>query len=232
MKNYLIIGGSSGIGLSIVNQLIDKGHQVYSTYNSNSEDKLNPKAHYFKHNVLSDSLSSEDFAPNLDGLVYCPGSINLKPFKRLKENELIDDFKLNASGAVKSIQSALPALIKNGKASIVLFSTVAVGTGFNFHTQVSMCKGAIEGLSISLAAELAPKVRVNVISPSLTQTKLADKLLNTEQKIEANKMRHPLKQIGVPSDIANLASFLLSDDASWITGQNITIDGGISKLKV
>ena len=232
MKNYLVIGGSSGIGLSIVNQLIEKGHQVYSTYNSNSEDKLNPKAHYFKHNVLSDSLSSEDFASNLDGLVYCPGSINLKPFKRLKENELIDDFKLNVSGAVKSIQSALPALLENGKASIVLFSTVAVGTGFNFHTQVSMCKGAVEGLGISLAAELAPKVRVNMISPSLTQTKLADKLLNTDQKIEANKMRHPLKKIGVPSDISSLASFLLSDDASWITGQNITIDGGISKLKV
>ena len=232
MKNYLVIGGSSGIGLSIVKQLIDKGHQVYSTYNSNSENNLNSKAFYFKHDVLTDSLNTGDFASNLDGLVYCPGSINLKPFKRLKENDLIDDFKLNVSGAVKSIQSALPALLENGKASIVLFSSVAVGTGFNFHTQVSMCKGAIEGLGISLAAELAPKVRVNIISPSLTKTKLADKLLNTEQKIEANKMRHPLKQIGLPSDIASLAAFLLSDDSSWITGQNITIDGGISRLKV
>ena len=232
MKNYLVIGGSSGIGLSIVKQLIDKGHQVYSTYNSNSENNLNSKAFYFKHDVLTDSLNTGDFASNLDGLVYCPGSINLKPFKRLKENDLIDDFKLNVSGAVKSIQSALPALLENGKASIVLFSSVAAGTGFNFHTQVSMCKGAIEGLGISLAAELAPKVRVNLISPSLTQTKLADKLLNTEQKIEANKMRHPLKQIGLPSDIASLAAFLLSDDSSWITGQNITIDGGISRLKV
>ena len=128
MKNYLVIGGSSGIGLSIVKQLIDKGHQVYSTYNSNSENNLNSNAFYFKHDVLTDSLNTGDFASNLDGLVYCPGSINLKPFKRLKENDLIDDFKLNVSGAVKSIQSALPALLENGKASIVLFSSVAVGT--------------------------------------------------------------------------------------------------------
>ena len=134
-------------------------------------------------------------------------------------------------GAVKLIQAVLPRLKKSGNASIVLFSTVAVQTGLPYHTQVAASKGAIEGLTKALAAELAPTIRVNCIAPSLTDTPLAASLLNTEQKKEANALRHPLKRIGTTEDIANMAAFLLSQKASWITGQILHVDGGMSSLK-
>jgi len=228
MKNYLIIGASSGIGKALSQRLIADGHQVIGTYNETElEDSDNLQAH--KLDIISDD--NFDFIPDtLDGVVYCPGSINLKPFARLKPQAFVDDFNLQVVGAIKIIQACISKLKKCDSASIVLFSTVAVQSGFNFHSQVSVSKGAIEGLTKALAAEFAPTVRVNAIAPSLTNTPLAEKLLNSEQKIEANNERHPLKRIGTPEDIAAMARFLLSDESTWISGQIMHVDGGMSTI--
>ena len=165
-------------------------------------------------------------------MVYCPGAISLRPFARIKPEEFISDFNLQVIGAVKTIQAALNKLKTGTNPSIVLYSTVAVQLGLNFHTQVSISKGAIEGLTKSLSAELAPTIRVNCIAPSLTDTPLAASLLNSEQKIEANAQRHPLKRVGKAEDIASMTEFLLSDKASWITGQIFHVDGGMSTVNV
>ena len=232
MKNYLVIGASSGIGNQLSQDLAYSGHQVYGTYNNTGVQSQTPGLQYHFLNVLEESINLDFLPEKLDGLIYCPGSINLKPFSRIKPAAFTEDFNLQVAGAIKVIQSVLPKLKAAEGASIVLFSTVAVQAGFNFHTQVSVSKGAIEGLTRSLAAELAPGIRVNCIAPSLTDTPLASKLLNSEQKKEANAQRHPLKRIGQPEDIANMAVFLLSEKASWITGQIIHVDGGMSVLKV
>lgn len=170
--------------------------------------------------------------PNeIHGLVYCPGSINLKPFDRIKPADFELDYQLQVIGVIKIIQQVLPKMKISLNASIILFSTVAVQTGLPFHTQVAASKGAIEGLTKALAAEFAPKIRVNTIAPSLTNTPLANSLINSEQKMDANAQRHPLKRIGTAADIANMAEYLLSEKASWITGQIFHIDGGISAIK-
>lgn len=231
MSAYLIVGASSGIGKKIAELLIDEGHIVYGTYYKHQPDNGSIKAKYLYLNVLDDTLPNDLLPDNLDGLVYCPGSINLRPFERIKMEDFVADYKLQVAGAIKVIQAAMPMLKKADHASIVLFSTVAVQTGFPFHAQVSASKGAIEGLTRALAAEFAPKIRVNCIAPSLTDTPLASALLNTDQKREANALRHPLKRIGTPGNIADLALFLLSPKSSWITGQIVHIDGGISAIK-
>ncbi|MDZ7358758.1 MAG: SDR family oxidoreductase, partial [candidate division KSB1 bacterium] len=169
----------------------------------------------------------------LDGVVYCPGTINLRPFRQLKEEDFLTDFKINALGAVKTIQGTLNRMKKvEQTASIVLFSTVAVQTGMSYHASIASAKGAVEGLTRSLAAELAPKIRVNCIAPSLTDTPLAARLLGSEEKQQAAAERHPLKRFGQPEDIANLACFLLSDESSWITGQVLHVDGGMSSVRL
>ena len=168
----------------------------------------------------------------LDGLVYCPGNISLKPFNRFSSADFQQDFQLQVLGAISCIQNALPALKKSANASVVLFSTVAVQQGLPFHSLVSTSKGAIEGLTRALAAELAPSVRVNAIAPSLTNTPLAENLLNSDAKREANAARHPLKRVGEAKDIAAMAAFLHSEQASWISGQIMHVDGGISALRV
>ncbi|MBK8846280.1 MAG: SDR family oxidoreductase [Bacteroidetes bacterium] len=230
MKNYLIIGHSSGIGASLSGMLATQ-HQVYGTYFSHpvSNNNNHISSHYL---TVLDKEPDLSFLPDcLDGLAYCVGAINLKPFARIKEEDFINDYKLQVTGAIKVIQSCLPALKKSDTASIVLFSTVAVTMGFNFHSMVSASKGAVEGLTKALSAELAPSIRVNCIAPSITQTPLAASLLSTPEKIEANAQRHPLKKIGAPADIAGMAAFLLTEASSWITGQVIHIDGGISSIK-
>jgi NAD(P)-dependent dehydrogenase (short-subunit alcohol dehydrogenase family) len=232
MSAYLIIGASSGIGQKLAGQLVDSGNRVYGTYFKNSTVSDSELIDYHYLNVL-DETTSPDFLPDsLNGLVYCPGSINLRPFERIKPSDFVADFNLQVTGAIKIIQMALPKLKKAENASIVLFSTVAVQTGFPFHAQVSVSKGAVEGLTRALAAEFAPKIRINCIAPSLTDTKLAAPLLNTELKRESNALRHPLKKTGTPEDIADMAEFLLSSKGSWITGQIFHIDGGMSALKV
>jgi NAD(P)-dependent dehydrogenase (short-subunit alcohol dehydrogenase family) len=181
---------------------------------------------------LEENLNFNFLPDTLDGLVYCPGNITLKPFGRIRPEEFVKDFNLQVVGAVKVVQAVLPKLKSSESASIVLFSTVAVKSGFNFHTMVSASKGAIEGLSVSLAAELAPKIRVNCIAPSLTDTPLAESLLNNDAKREANAQRHPLKRIGNVNDMAEMAGFLISDKSGWITGQVFHVDGGMSTLKI
>jgi len=223
MKNILIIGGSSGISAALANQLHEQRYQVFTACR---------RATNYQHQNF-DILSSTplDIPENLNGLVYCPGSINFKPLHRISMNEILDEFKLNALGAASVIQQALPALKKSEHASIVLFSTVAVQTGLPCHASIAMAKGAIEGLTRTLAAELSPTIRVNAIAPSLTKTPLVESLTNTDQKIQASENRHTLQRIGDPREIASLATWLLSDASRFITGQIIQADGGMSSTR-
>ena len=232
MKNCLIIGASSGIGRKLADILESSGNKVYGTFNTKPIQSNTPESEYHFCNVLEENLDFSFLPDTLDGLVYCPGNITLKPFGRIRPEEFVQDFNLQVVGAVKVIQAVLPKLKSSESASIVLFSTVAVKSGFNFHTMVSASKGAIEGLSVSLAAELAPKIRVNCIAPSLTDTPLAESLLNNDAKREANAQRHPLKRIGNVNDMAEMAGFLISDKSGWITGQVFHVDGGISTIKI
>jgi NAD(P)-dependent dehydrogenase (short-subunit alcohol dehydrogenase family) len=180
---------------------------------------------------MQESFDTSQLPSTLDGLVYCPGAIQLKPFARIKEEDFLRDFKLQVLGAIQVIQQCLPLLKNSSAPSIVLFSTVAASMGFNFHSLVSTSKGALEGLTKALAAEFAPNIRINCIAPSITDTPLAASLLNTPEKIEANAQRHPLKRIGKVEDIAEAACFLLSEKSAWITGQIIHIDGGMIAIK-
>ena len=231
MKTYIIIGASSGIGLQLAKTLADKGDTVIGTYNShpleNSENIT-----YHSLNVTAAELDLSFFPEVIDGIIYCPGSINLKPFGRIKAEDFLSDFNLQVGGLIKVLQYAFPALKKSEYAAVVVFSTVAVQLGLPFHSQVCASKGAIEGLTKALSAEWAPSIRVNCIAPSLTDTPLAANLLNTDEKKAANALRHPLKKIGTTSDIANMAAFLLSENAAWITGQVIHVDGGMSTIKI
>ena len=232
MKNYLIIGGSGGIGMALAKQLAQSGNNVIATYNKNEPVLVGSNIRFHQLNILDDTITLDFLPDELSGIIYCPGSINLRPFERIKPADFESDYKLQVIGAIKIIQAVLPKLKKAENASIVLFSTVAVQSGFPFHTQVAASKGAIEGLTKALAAEYAPKIRVNCIAPSLTDTPLAANLLNSDQKKEANAARHPLKRIGAAEDIAHIAAFLLSEKASWITGQIMHVDGGMSSLKI
>ncbi len=229
MKNYLIVGASSGIGKQLAEQLA-KENNIYGTFNQHEISADNINYHYL--NVLENEHDLSFLPEVLDGIAYCPGAINLKPFARIKNEDFIADYQLQVLGAVKIIQHCLPKLKQSPNASIVLFSTIAVQMGFNFHSLVAASKGAIEGLTKALAAEFAPHIRVNCIAPSITHTPLAANLLNTPEKIEANAQKHPLKKIGSVHDIANLAEFLLSEKSAWITGQIIHADGGMGTLKV
>lgn len=230
MGKYIVIGGSQGIGQAIVSKLISEGHQVINL-------SRNPCDVQGVENIQYDALETNESIFNtisgpVDGLVYCPGSINLKPFHRLTTGDFEKDFQVNVLGAVQAIQGFLPLLKAAATSSIVLFSTVAVQTGMGFHASIASSKGAIEGLTRSLAAELASsKIRINAIAPSLTQTPLANALLNSDEKIEAAGKRHPLGRVGQAADLANMAVFLLHPENSWITGQILKVDGGMGDLR-
>ena len=229
-KNILIIGGSSGIGRALVD-LLTPVHNIYVASRSN-ESLANAEVTHISYDVMDDALDLSNLPEQLDGFVYCPGSINLRPFRGLKPQTFQEDFNLNVLGAVKSIQAVLPLLQKSPQASLVFYSTVAVSTGMPFHTSVAAAKGALEGLTRSLAAEYAPKFRVNCIAPSLTDTPLADKFLNNEAKLEKAQERHPLKQVGTAKNIAQMTAFLLGEESQWMTGQILHVDGGIGDLKI
>ena len=228
-KNILVVGGSSGIGFEIVKQLHEE-HNIYVA-NRTNESLSNFKHQFIKIDITEETIDSSLLPESLDGLVYCPGTINLRPFRGLKPEAFISDFNINVMGAIRNIQAVLRNLNQSEHSSIVLFSSVAVQTGMPFHSSIAASKGALEGLTRSLAAELAPKISVNAIAPSITNTPLADKFLNNEAKMERAIDRHPLKKIGSPKELANAAIFLLKN-SSWITGQIISVDGGIGTLKV
>ena len=217
-EKYLIVGGSKGIGLAVVNHFGQENCIVISR--SGSE-----QANHVLCDVLTDDLPEIE---NLKGIVYCPGSINLKPFHRLSEEDFIADYKVNVLGAVRVLQYYFRVLKRN-KGSVVLFGTVANSQGMSFHASIAAAKGGVEALARSLAAEWAPNIRVNTVSPSLTDTSLAEGLLNSDQKRENAALRHPLKKIGSPEDVANAVVFCLENE--WLSGQTIGVDGGMSTLK-
>lgn len=230
-KNILIVGGTSGIGQAIVNRLVEQDAQIYVASRQTPTHDSEQITHIsLDVNEMSDEL---DALPDvLHGLVYTPGTITLKPFQGLKPEDFLSDFNLNVMGAVRVLQASLKKLRAAQGASVVLFSTVAVQLGLNYHTSVAAAKGALEGLGRSLAAELASKqVRVNLIAPSLTDTPLAQNLLASDEKREASRKRHPLGRYGQPEDIARMATFLLSEESSWMTGQVLHVDGGLSTLR-
>jgi 3-oxoacyl-[acyl-carrier protein] reductase len=232
MKNIIIAGAGKGIGLKTA-EILNGYYKLYSISKNSSPELAALNTVFYRLDLSTDSLESlHDLPETIDGLVYCPGSINLKPFNRLTRQDFLDDFNQNVLGAVGIIQKLLPNLKRANGASIVLFSSVAAKLGMPFHSSIATSKAAIEGLAKSLAAELAlSNIRVNVIAPSLTNTPLAGSLLNTEEKREASAKRHPLQRIGTATEMAQLVSFLLSDNSSWITGQVIGIDGGMGSLK-
>ncbi len=231
-KNFVIIGGSKGIGHAIVQRLTQQNHRVIVISRSLDQLASNPLIEYIQKDIINDELSPSELPDVIDGLIYCPGSIVLKPFKSLSEEQFSEDFAINCLGAVKSIKASLNGLKKSeSHPSIVLFSTVAVSQGMPFHASIAAAKGAVEGLTKSLAAEFAPTIRVNCIAPSLTDTPLAAKILSSPEKIQAAEQRHPLKSIGNADDLAGMAVFLLSQDAKWISGQILHVDGGISTLR-
>lgn len=228
-KNILLIGGSTGIGLEIANQLVKENNVIVASRN---KGELNDDIKHLEFDVLKDNIEDLDLPEKIHGLIYCPGSINLKPFKMLKHKDFEEELNLNFLSLIKVVQGVMPKLKEAENASLVFFSTVAVKVGMPFHTSVAAAKGAIEGFAKSLAAEYAPSLRVNVIAPSLTDTPLAEKLLSNDSKKEKMSERHPLKRVGNAKDIANAATFLLSDENSWITGQIIGVDGGLSTLNI
>jgi len=226
--NILLIGGSHGIGLSMAEHL-SKENNVYVASRTHEElGSLNVT--HIPFDATNDELDLDKLPADLHGFAYCPGSINLKPFKMMSLETFEQDMQVNFFSMVRVVKTIMPRLAED--ASMVFFSTVAVGTGMPFHTSVAAAKGAIEGFAKSLAAEYAPKIRVNVVAPSLVDTPLAERLLNNDRKREMMAERHPLKRVGRASDIANIAIFLLGEQSSWMTGQIIGVDGGIGNLNV
>ncbi|MBO0931549.1 SDR family NAD(P)-dependent oxidoreductase [Fibrella aquatilis] len=232
-KNILIIGASSGIGYALALTLQQQGAVLYTAGRRQPEGITS--IHMQWDVTQANAVDALNQLPDtLHGLVYCPGTINLKPFQRLQPEDYDNDLKINVLGAVSAIHATLALLKKSKGASIVLFSTVAAKLGMGLHSSVSVAKSAVEGLTKSLAAEFAPyNIRVNAVAPSLTDTPLAESkgLLGTPEKREAADKRHPLNRVGTPEDIAQMAAYLLADQASWITGQIIGVDGGMGSLK-
>lgn len=224
----LIVGGNSGIGLASVKRLKAEGVPLLAAARHPEPlQELGIETQAFD----AKTEPAFDLPERLGGLVYFPGTITLKPFHRLSDEDFIEDMQVNALGAVRAIRAALPALKKAEGASIVLFSTVAVAQGMPFHASVAAAKAAVEGIGRSLAAELAPKIRVNMIAPSLTDTPLAGQLLGSEAKREASEKRHPLQRVGSAEEVAELVAFLLSERSRFLTGQVLRPDGGLSSVR-
>jgi 3-oxoacyl-[acyl-carrier protein] reductase len=229
MKRYLIIGGQGGIGYELTKKLLDNKEEVIVLSKQIRAEKCLEGAHYFSCDVTSSVDNFPEIDGPLDGLIYCVGTIVLKPFRALKQEDFLNDLNINYLGAIKSIQKYLPNLQKSEQASVVLFSSVAAKKGMSFHSSIAGAKGAIEGLTVSLAAEFAPKIRVNAIAPSLTNTPLAEKLVNTESKLQMANERHPMKRIGEAKDMVEAVCYLLH--STWVSGQILSVDGGLSTIR-
>lgn len=230
-RNLLVIGGSSGVGSEIVKQLSSQGDHVFVASRGEGDLAGLPGVSWQGYDV-TDREAVLTLPERLDGLVYCPGTIQLKPFGRLSDEDFQQEMEVNFFGAVRVIRQAHAALKAAPLASIVLFSTVAVGTGLPYHAGIASAKGALEGLARTLAAEFAPKIRVNCLALSLTDTPLAATLLSSEEKRRASAERHPLKRIGDPAEVAKAAAFLLGAESGFMTGQVLKIDGGLSSVKL
>ncbi|WP_080240092.1 SDR family NAD(P)-dependent oxidoreductase [Spirosoma rigui] len=230
-KNILIVGASSGIGHALAESLQAQGATLFTAGRTQPEGIQSTHMTWdITKTPAADALTQ--LPDTLHGVVYCPGTINLKPFQRLTLDDYRSDLEVNVLGAVATIHACYAAIKKSKGGSIVLFSTVAAKLGMGMHSSVSVAKSAVEGLTKSLAAELAPfNVRVNAVAPSLTDTPMAQFLLADDTKREAANKRHPLNRYGSPQDIAGMAAYLLTDQASWITGQIIGVDGGMGTLK-
>lgn len=228
MKNILLIGGSHGIGHSMA-KLLEQNHTVFiASRTSEGLDGINVT--HIPFDVTAETLDLNALPEEIHGFAYCPGSINLKPFKMMSLETFEKDMHLNFFSMVKVVKEILPKMAEGS--SMVFFSTVAVGIGMPFHTSVAAAKGAIEGFAKSMAAEYAPKIRVNVVAPSLVDTPLAKRLLSNDRKREMISERHPLKRVGESEDIAHIAVFLLGDKSTWMTGQIVGVDGGMSTLNI
>ena len=222
-RNYIIAGANSSIARSIIHKINDDQINIFCL--SRGDLELNKNNLYqLRINVVEDDLPENFLPETIHGAIYMPGTINLKPFKRFKYQDFQKDWSINVGGATRFFQWVLPRM--SHKSAALMFSSLAVQTGMPFHASVAMAKGAIEGLTRSLAAEYAPKIRFNALALSLTHSKMSDRFVNTDEKLERSRDRHPVQEIGNPDDIAELATFLLSEKASFITGQNIAVDGG------
>ena len=227
MKNILIVGGSKGIGEQVLSEMILENHIINL---SRSLPKIsNTNLSNYTVDILHDELPDLE---KLDSIVYCPGSINLKPITRLSLQDFRDDFEINIIGAVKTIQKYLPLLKRSNNGSIVLFSTVATKLGMPYHSSVAASKSAVDGLVKTLGAELAPKIRVNAVAPTITKTDLASNILRNDKIVENMVERHPLKKILVPNEVAKMVKFLISNDSSSISGQTFNLDAGLVSFKI
>ena len=233
-RTILIIGGNSGIGAEVLTRSLESEDEVHLALRRPNDVTVSvaSKQSYDARDGGEDDIVLPDI---IDAVVYCPGTIQLKPFHRVTADDMREEMEVNAFGAARMLQVALPRLKKSktaGGASVVMFSSVAAQMGLAFHTSISMAKAAVEGLTLSLASELAPAgIRVNAIAPSLTDTPLADALLNNDAKREASAARHPINKVGTASGVAGLVQYLISEESAFVTGQIFKIDGGISALK-
>jgi 3-oxoacyl-[acyl-carrier protein] reductase len=227
MRTILIIGGSKGIGKAVIKELIDTNKVI--NFSRTTPAFSHPNLQHYTIDVLKDSLPELEA---IDGIVYCPGSINLKPISRLTEQDFKSDFDINVLGAVRVIQKYLKILKAGKYPSIIMFSTVAVKLGMPFHASTAVSKAAIEGLVKTLGAEFAPLIRVNAIAPTITETGLADKILRNDMIKEKMKERHPLKTYLQPKDVAEMVHFLISEKSKTISGQVIKLDCGIVSFKI
>ena len=227
MKNIVIIGGSKGIGNAILLQQLE--NNIVHNFSRNTPDISHPNLKHYALDVLKDTLPDIE---NIDVLIYCPGSINLKPIGSLSIDDFRNDFEINVIGAVKTIQKYLPVLKKGTNPSILLFSTVAAKLGMPFHASIATAKAGVEGLVKSLGAELASVVRINAIAPTITETTLAAGILRNDRMKENMMERHPMKNYLKPAEVASMADYLISENAKSISGQVFEMDYGIVTFKI